>query len=552
MNRIRIIILLILFLIIPTISKAECSLNLNNLSIANQTSADKVNIVRLQSMMLSNNLYSGPITGYYGKLTEAAINNLKTDNGLTSDGIVDSDVIDILCNNYQSCPFKSLLEKNDAYPKQEIKFIQSFLRLLPNIYPEKLVTGFYGSKTEAAVKRLQTKLNIDSTGSIDINTRQAFCNYFNEIDNETINIKSDTTSSIFQTLCLAFPEKAKTGEMVAFISQTLGGNFPYTYIWNDQTTLNNKTLKISFSKADTYTVNLKVIDGKGNISFSSCKVVITGDILTGNEIDLEGLTFNSNQKQENSSQSDMKVENINSSDKKLNDQTNAKHYACSGAQCIEQKNGFFISDNCNNACITTTTKQRALIPRFLDDISKLHLGSIDRMDIITNGPKMVTVDENYNIDIIVAFPGKFTNIKTLEERSCLFDVVIFKEIEAQDGEKKTEIKIQNKTYYHYNERGLVSFNIQDTCKANSSIKYKALIYDGHNPYYYYNQQNKPYLYEIDCGDVNSAKKRSKCPNCLVLNHPNVCTMVLTDEGIYMTNSRCLKLPCPYNIDFTKW
>ncbi len=264
----------------PIIAKAECSFDFNNLSIDSQTNTDKANIVRLQSILFINNLYSGPITGYYGKMTEKAINDFKTDNGLDADGIVDNDTVSLLCDNYSNCPFQSLLEKNDEYPKQEIKFLQYFLRLIPDIYPEKLVTGFYGSKTENAVKRLQTKLNIPTTGRIDTNTRQKFCNFFDEVDNATLNTKSKTTSSIFQTLCIAFPNTAKTGTSITFISQILGGTAPYKYSWNNNAKYNEKTFNAAFSKAGSYTVNLKITDSKGNTSTSNCKINITGDTIT--------------------------------------------------------------------------------------------------------------------------------------------------------------------------------------------------------------------------------------------------------------------------------
>jgi len=224
----RILLIAILVFIPRAFVKAECSLNLNNLSISNQTNSNTADIIRLQSLMLVNNLYSGPITGYYGKLTEKAVNSFKTNNDLEADGIVDEDTINLLCN--YSCPFKSLLEKDDEYPQQEIKFLQYFLRLIPNIYPEKLVTGFYGSKTESAVKRLQAKLGIDQSGKIDNTTRTEFCNFFNELDSETVNTKSETTSSIFQSLCLAFPSNTTTGKSITFISQILGGTSPYKYM----------------------------------------------------------------------------------------------------------------------------------------------------------------------------------------------------------------------------------------------------------------------------------------------------------------------------------
>lgn len=289
---ITIVLIFSLLLIIPKISKAECVLNFDNLSINNQTSNDKANIVRLQSILYINDLYDGPITGYYGALTEKAINFLKNSRGLKTDGIVDPETVNIICNDYYTCPFQNKLENGSEYPKKEIKFIQYFLRLLPNIYPERLVTGYYGTKTENAVKRLQKALDINITGKIDNTTGNKFCEFFDSFENDLVNTQtSSTTTSIFQTLCLAFPKEAKTGETVTFISQILGGNSPYTYVWNKQTKNNDKTLKASFSKPGTYTANLQVTDNKGNTANANCKTVIKGEALAQNNINLDNLQF---------------------------------------------------------------------------------------------------------------------------------------------------------------------------------------------------------------------------------------------------------------------
>jgi peptidoglycan hydrolase-like protein with peptidoglycan-binding domain len=287
MKNLKIFLIAFVLLIPAGLVKAECALSFKNLSIANQTNSDTANIIRLQTLMLVNDLYSGPVTGYYGKLTEKSIKTLEADNGLVVDGTIDKEVVNILCDNYSDCPFQSTLEKNDEFPVTEIKALQYFLRLIPNIYPEKLVTGFYGGKTESAVKRLQTKIGITGSGKMDSQTRQEFCNAFNDLDSDTINTKSETTSSIFQTLCLAFPQSVETGQSVTFISQILGGASPYKYIWNNKTDNSDKTVKMTYSKAGTYTVNLKVIDTKGQIATANCNITVTGKTIAGSDLNLD-------------------------------------------------------------------------------------------------------------------------------------------------------------------------------------------------------------------------------------------------------------------------
>ena len=53
----------------------------------------------------------------------------------------------------------------------EVRELQAFLRQHPDIYPEGLVTGYFGPLTEAAVKRLQEKNDIESVGIVGPQTR---------------------------------------------------------------------------------------------------------------------------------------------------------------------------------------------------------------------------------------------------------------------------------------------------------------------------------------------------------------------------------------------
>jgi len=223
-------ILSILFFALSfNISRAECNLNFKNLTINNQTNTDKADIVRLQTILYINNLYDGPITGYYGNLTSKAINNLKKEYNLKQDGIVDNLITNILCDNYTLCPFQSNLKKEDEYPAREIKALQSFLRLLPNIYPERLVTGFFGSKTENAVKRLQKQLDISQTGRMDSETRSSFCSFFNSFDfGATLSMAATKTKMI--PICYTISKFAEVGETVNFFAFVFGNSLDTKYI----------------------------------------------------------------------------------------------------------------------------------------------------------------------------------------------------------------------------------------------------------------------------------------------------------------------------------
>jgi len=52
----------------------------------------------------------------------------------------------------------------------QVEDLQNILKSDPTIYPEGLTTGYYGSLTKEAVKRLQKKFNLSQTGEVDEET----------------------------------------------------------------------------------------------------------------------------------------------------------------------------------------------------------------------------------------------------------------------------------------------------------------------------------------------------------------------------------------------
>lgn len=66
--------------------------------------------------------------------------------------------------NSSSCPLIGRSLKRGA-TGEDVTRLQQFLARDPSIYPEALATGYYGSLTEAAVKRWQAKYNIVSSGT---------------------------------------------------------------------------------------------------------------------------------------------------------------------------------------------------------------------------------------------------------------------------------------------------------------------------------------------------------------------------------------------------
>src|SRR3989344_2851915 len=75
----------------------------------------------------------------------------------------------------------------------EVRKLQEFLSTMPDIYPEGLVTGYFGSLTERAVKKWQEKNEIESVGIVGPRTRAKLA----EIT--TSNPPVGSSSSVAQT-----------------------------------------------------------------------------------------------------------------------------------------------------------------------------------------------------------------------------------------------------------------------------------------------------------------------------------------------------------------
>ncbi|MER3570391.1 MAG: hypothetical protein C4348_02210, partial [Patescibacteria group bacterium] len=57
---------------------------------------------------------------------------------------------------------------------EKVKVLQKLLSEDKSLYPEGLITGYYGRSTQEAVKRLQRKLGLEPTGVFDEKTAKAF------------------------------------------------------------------------------------------------------------------------------------------------------------------------------------------------------------------------------------------------------------------------------------------------------------------------------------------------------------------------------------------
>jgi peptidoglycan hydrolase-like protein with peptidoglycan-binding domain len=164
-------------------------------------------VTALQERLAAAGYYDGPITGYYGSLTEAAVIRFQQANGLPADGVVGGDTQAALggrkpaisSQNSKPTPSGSALKLGDS--GSDVKDLQR--RLQAAGYYDGPVTGYFASLTEAGVIRFQQAKGLRASGIADSATLAALAK-----GGSTPAPSSDTDSAS------ELLEQGKTGQQV--------------------------------------------------------------------------------------------------------------------------------------------------------------------------------------------------------------------------------------------------------------------------------------------------------------------------------------------------
>lgn len=130
------------------------------------SSGDTVN--QIQSRLTSLGFYSGPITGYYGELTEEAVRKFQAANGLSVDGVVGPATLGAIQQTGQTSnvsapnPNDGLLEQGES--GSEVAELQRRLKNLN--YYNGAIDGDFGSLTADAVMRFQRAQGLTPDGVV--------------------------------------------------------------------------------------------------------------------------------------------------------------------------------------------------------------------------------------------------------------------------------------------------------------------------------------------------------------------------------------------------
>lgn len=131
---------------------------------------------RMQGFLASDpSIYpEGFLTGYYGALTAMAVKRFQERYGINSTGYTGLEtriqllVISIsrALKPFQESTIPAIGQLDPGSRDGEVRLLQEFLAKDPSVYPEGLVTGYYGPLTTAAVGRFQRKYDIYPSGHV--------------------------------------------------------------------------------------------------------------------------------------------------------------------------------------------------------------------------------------------------------------------------------------------------------------------------------------------------------------------------------------------------
>jgi peptidoglycan hydrolase-like protein with peptidoglycan-binding domain len=153
---------------------------------------------------------------------------------------------------------------------EEVTLLQNFLSKMPNVYPEALVTGYYGKLTENAVKKFQRENNIEQVGKVGPKTRA--------ILNSMIN-KTVAQPTVYEVPMVNALESSSSGATTGYVFYTTnklttsdlwyGVSSPLDSVTATKVSDSNKTFSHShnlsgLATSTTYYYVVRVTDDRGN------------------------------------------------------------------------------------------------------------------------------------------------------------------------------------------------------------------------------------------------------------------------------------------------
>lgn len=120
-------------------------------------------VTQLQNRLKTQGFYNGSLTGYYGRLTEAAVRDFQRSRGLSVNGLAGPTTLAALQGNPLGNSTTTILRRGSR--GTAVSQLQNRLRVV-GVYNGP-VTGYYGELTEAAIRDFQRSRGLSVNGIAD-------------------------------------------------------------------------------------------------------------------------------------------------------------------------------------------------------------------------------------------------------------------------------------------------------------------------------------------------------------------------------------------------
>lgn len=119
-------------------------------------------VTQLQNTLKAQGFYPGPVTGYYGGLTEEAVRKFQQAQGLLVDGMAGFKTLSALGDNSDTSDIQNGTQLQRGNSGSAVTQLQNRLRAV-GVY-DGPITGYYGQLTEAAVRKFQLSRGLSVNG----------------------------------------------------------------------------------------------------------------------------------------------------------------------------------------------------------------------------------------------------------------------------------------------------------------------------------------------------------------------------------------------------
>ena len=128
-------------------------------------------VTQLQNTLKAQGFYQGPVTGYYGGLTEEAVRKFQQAKGLSVDGTAGSNTLSALGGNSDTGAILTGTQLQLGNSGSAVTQLQNRLSALG--FYQGPITGFYSELTETAVRDFQRSRRLRVNGIADPTTLAA-------------------------------------------------------------------------------------------------------------------------------------------------------------------------------------------------------------------------------------------------------------------------------------------------------------------------------------------------------------------------------------------